>query len=359
MNNLDDIAAMQKMDPSGVLTSTEMFPDQCKQAWEESSIIKFPDEYKKVKNIVVCGMGGSRFTPKTIGALFRKHITVPYEICEDYTVPGYVNSESLVILSSYSGTTEEVLSAGQDALKKGAKLAGVMMNGKGVVAEFLRAQKAPVYFFDPKHNPCGQPRIGGGYLLMGHLGILKALGLVAVEEKEVADAISFAREVGKKYTVSVTTDQNPAKKLALLLKDKHPFIITAEFLKGFGNGFANQINETAKMISDYRYISELNHHLMEGLSHPDTLHQNAVFIFFLSHCYSGQIKKRFGITKDVVTKQHVATHDIELTGPDKISQALEAFTLASFTTYYMAMLYDTDPVAIPWVDYFKTQLAKV
>ncbi len=359
MNNLDDAKAMQKMDPSGVLTSTEKFPDQCTQAWKESSAITFPDEYKKVKNIVVCGMGGSRFTPKTIGALFRKHLTVPYEICEDYTVPGYVNSESLVILSSYSGTTEEVLFAGQDGLKKGAKLAGVMMNGNGSVATFLKEQKAPVYFFDPKFNPCGQPRIGGGYLLMGHLGLLKALGFVTVEDKEVADAIEFAREIGKKYTASVATDKNPAKQLALFLKDKHPFIITAEFLKGFGNGFANMINETAKMISDYRYISELNHHLLEGLTHPDTLHQNGVFIFFLSHCYSGQIKKRFGITRDVVEKQHVATHDIELTGPDKISQVLEAFTLASFTTYYMAMLYDTDPVAIPWVDYFKVQLSKL
>ncbi len=358
MTNLDDVAAMKKLDPSGVLESTVMFPDQCKQAWEESSQLQFPAEYKKAKNIVVCGMGGSRFTPKTIGALMRKHISVPYEICEDYTTPGYVNRESLVILSSYSGTTEEVLCAGQDALKKGAKLTGVMKNGKGAVAAFLREQGSPVYFFDPVHNPCGQPRIGGGYLLMGHLGILKALGFVSVEEKEVTEAIAFARETGKKYTADIPTEANQAKKLALFLKDKHPFIITAEFLKGFGNGFANQINETAKMISDYRYISELNHHLLEGLAHPDTLHQNGVFAFFLSHCYSGQIKKRFGITRDVVAKQHVATQEIELTGPNKLSQVLEAFTLASFTTYYLAMLYDTDPVAIPWVDYFKNQLSQ-
>lgn len=358
MTNLDDIAAMEKMDPSGVLKSTELFADQCKQAWEESSKIQFPDEYKQVKNIVVCGMGGSRFTPKTIGALFRKHITVPYEICEDYTVPGYVNGESLVILSSYSGTTEEVLSSGSDALKKGGKLAGVMMNGKGNVTEFLRREKAPVYFFDPKYNPCGQPRIGGGYLLMGHLGLLKSLGLIDVKEEEIFGAIDFARKVSALYAASITEANNPAKQLARFLKDKHPFIITSEFLKGFGNGFANQINETAKMISDYRYIPELNHHLLEGLTHPDTLHQNGVFVFFLSHCYSEQVKKRFGITKDVVTRQHVATRDIELTGPDKLSQTLEAFTLASFTTYYMAMLYDTDPVTIPWVDYFKAQLSK-
>jgi len=348
MNNLDDIAAMKKADPMDVLGSTGMFPDQCAAAWEESQKVVFPAEYKNVKNIVVCGMGGSRFTPKAIGSLYRKKISVPYEICEDYTVPGYVNSDSLVILSSYSGTTEEVVSAGQDALKKGAKLAAIMSKKMDV----------PGYYFDPKFNPCGQPRIGGGYLLMGHLGLLKALGMVDVADTEVNTAITFARETGKKYSADIPTAQNPAKKLALLLKDKHPFIITAEFLKGFGNGFANQINETAKNISDPRYISELNHHMLEGLQYPASLHQNGLFVFFLSHCYSDAVKKRFEITRDVVTKQKLATHDIELTGPDKISQVLEAFTLSGYATYYMAMLSDVDPVAIPWVDYFKAQLAK-
>src|SRR3989339_1384425 len=146
MENFDDVEAIKKKDPSNVLGSTGMFPDQCKQAWEESTKIQFPEEYKQVKNIVVAGMGGSRFTPKTIRALFRKKITVPYEICEDYTVPGYVNQDSLVVISTYSGTTEEVLAAAKDALNKGAKLAGIMMKGSPI-AEFLIKQHVPGYYF--------------------------------------------------------------------------------------------------------------------------------------------------------------------------------------------------------------------
>lgn len=347
MNNLDDIEAMKRIDPSDVLGSTALFPDQCAAAWEESQKVVFPQDYKKVKNIVVCGMGGSRFTPKTIGALFRKYITVPYEICEDYTVPGYVNADSLVILSSYSGTTEEVRAAGEDAKKKNAKIAAIMSKKTDV----------PGYYFEPKLNPCGQPRIGGGYLLLGHLGLLKALGFVTIND-DVYSAIAYAKETGKKYAPGIPTKDNPAKQLASYLKDKHPFIITAEFLKGLGNAFANQINETAKMISDYRYISELNHHLLEGLSHPDTVHRNGVFVFLLSHCYSDPIRKRFAITKDVVAKQGVATYDITLTGPNKLSQTLEAYTLAGFTAFYLGMLYGVNPVEIPWVDYFKSEIAK-
>ncbi len=333
MNNLDDVRAMDKLDPSGVLKSTEMFPDQCAQAWKESSAIRFPSSYNNIYNIVVCGMGGSRFTPKTIKELFRKHIKEPYEIVEDYTLPGYVDKDTLVVLSSFSGSTEEVLACGQDAVKRGARLTGVMKEGDSKIASFLKANGATAYFFDPKFNPCGQPRIGGGYLLMGHAGLLKTLGLADIKEDELTGAIEFARKVGALYKASVPEATNPAKQLARFLKDKHPFIITAEFLKGFGNGFANQINETAKMISDYRYISELNHHLLEGLTHPDTLHQNGVFLFFLSHCYSKPVQKRFGITRDVVEKPHVATREITLPGPDKPSHVLEAFTLSGFATY--------------------------
>lgn len=339
MKSLDDVAAMKALDPSDVLGSTAMFPDQCAQAWEESTKVVFGQEYKNIYNVVVCGMGGSRFTPKTIKELFCDRIKEPYEIVEDYTLPGYVDHDTLVILSSYSGTTEEVLSCANDAAKRRARVTAV--STKKIV-------DAPSYIFNPTYNPCGQPRIGGGYLLMGHLGILKALNLIDVTDAEVKEAIAYAR----------TVDQYQARKLANILFDKHSFIITAEFLKGFGNGFANQINETAKMISDYRYIPELNHHLMEGLKHPDTLRQNGLFVFFTSDLYSSKIQKRFAITRDVVEKQGIATHEVKLFGKTKLAQTLEAFTVSGFATFYLAMLYNTDPVAIPWVSYFKEQLGK-
>jgi glucose/mannose-6-phosphate isomerase len=356
MKSLDDIVSMKTLDPSDVLGSTGLFPDQCTQAWQESSAIKFPDTYNKIYNIVVCGMGGSRFTPKTIKELYRDRIKEPYELVEDYTLPSYVDHDTLVILSSFSGTTEEVIACGKDALARGARLTAVVQGGP--IAEMMKEHNLPGYFFDPKFNPCGQPRIGGGYLLMGHMGILKALGLLDVSDAEVAEAIAYAKTVGAQYKAQITEAHNPAKQLARLLLDRHPFIITAEFLKGFGNAFANQINETAKMISDYRYIPELNHHLMEGLKRPDVLHQNGLFVFFLSELYNRSVQKRFTITADVVKKQQVATHAITLHGKSKLAQVLEAYTLSGYVTFYMAMLYDNDPVAIPWVTYFKKELAK-
>ncbi len=356
MNTLDNVKAIQQLDPSGVLASTKQFADQCQQAWKEASAIVFPKQYQPIYNIVVSGMGGSRFTPKTIKELYRDRIREPYEIVEDYTLPAYVDGDTLVILSSYSGTTEEVLSCGQDAVKRGAKLTGIIHGGP--IADLLKKQAAPMYQFTPTHNPCGQPRIGAGYLLMGHLGLLKALQVIDIEEKEVTEAIAYARSMTERYTEDVPTAQNPAKQLAIAIDNTHPFVITAEFLKGFGNGFANQLNETAKMISDPRVIPELNHHLMEGLGLPRRLSQTALFVFFQSPLYSHRILRRFAVTHEVLAKQQIKTYDVALTGPTPLAQVLEAYVLSGFTSFYLAMLHDSDPVAIPWVDYFKKQLRK-
>jgi glucose/mannose-6-phosphate isomerase len=356
MKSLDSVNEMNALDPSHVLESINLFPDQCLSAWAEAGKVQFPDTYKKVKNIVVCGMGGSRFTPKTIKELYIDRITIPYEIIDGYDLPAYVGPETLVILSSYSGSTEEIYSCGKQAVEKKALLTGLAHGGK--VIELLVSQNAPYYQFDANYNPCGQPRIGGGYLLMGHLAFLKTLGFLSIDGKEVIEAIEFAKKLGITMNGAIATTDNPAKQLAHVLMDKHVFLIAGEHIRGAVNGFANQINETAKMISDFRYIPELNHHLLEGLMRPETLHQSGLFVFLTSTLYSEKIQKRFTITKDVVEKQNVQTKEIRLAGNTTLSQVLELFVLSSYTTFYLAMLYDTDPVAIPWVDYFKEQLGK-
>lgn len=356
MDNFDNIDEIMKLDKYGVMDSVKQFPLQCRQAWAESREVKFPDTYRLKKNIIVCGMGGSRFTPRSVKELYFDRISVPYEIVDDYNLPGYAGPDSLVILSTYSGTTEEVISCARQAFSKGCEVTAVSVGGK--VKELLDSNNKPAYYFQDKYNPCGQPRIGGGYLLFGHLGLLNNLGYLKIDNSEIMQALEYAGKISDFFAISVKEDDNQAKKSARLLLDKHPFIIGAEFLRGFVNGFANQINETAKMISDFRYIPELNHHLMEGLTHPQSLHDNGLFLFIDSDLFSDIIKKRISITKEVIAKQQVKVADYKLTGPTKLAQLLEAFTFSSYVTYYLAILYDADPVKIPWVDFFKTELKK-
>ena len=318
-------------------------PDQCQSAWGDSSKLKFPDSYFTIKNIVVCGLGGSRFTPLTVKYLFADKIKLPYEIIDDYNLPAYVNENTLVILSSYSGTTEEVISCRDQALAKKAQITQV--SSKSIL-------DVPGYIFNPtKFNPSCQPRMGNGFLLFGHLGLLQALKLIDLKAAEIQSAIDFLRQNLPQFKIK-------AEALAQDLTGSHLFIVTSGFLRGFGNGFANQINENSKMISDPRVIPELNHHLMEGLKAPQTLQQNAVFVFINSALYSLRIQSRFKITQEIVAKQGIKTLNLNLAGPDKLSQVLEAYALSGYASLALAQINQVDPLAIPWVDYFKTQLGK-
>lgn len=355
MINLDNIDEILKTQGGRtVLDSVDNFGKQLEQSWQESQQIHFPESYRQTKAVVVSGMGGSRFPALIVHELLKQEITVPYLINDDYHLPGFVDEHTLVILSSYSGTTEEVIANGKEALGKKAKLAGITAGGD--IAQFLGDANAPVYMFNPVHNPSQQPRIGFGYSVGGHLGFLYALGLLSIEKQVIDNALTALPDLTERFGISIPTDQNPAKQLALALYGKYPYYIVSEFLTGIGNAVANQTNETAKAISSYRVVPELNHHLMEGLKFPSSLHETAVFVFFYSFLYSAPIQKRFRITKDVVEQNNIKTIWHELKGTNKIEQAFELMSLGIYMTMYLAALYGQDPSAIPYVDYFKERL---
>ena len=358
MVNLDDPAIIHKTaNGQTVLESIDHFTDQCRQAWIEASQISFPQEYKQLKHILVCGMGGSRFTPLTVKELFKEDITVPYIINDNYSLPAFVGPETLVILSSYSGTTEEVLICANEAQKRGAKISGLCLGG--ALAELFKANNYPAYVFDAKFNPSQQPRIGVGYMIAGHIGLMSAAGYLKMRSQEMAKVLDHLPALLSTYKMEVPVTKNPAKQMALSLYDKYPYYIMAEHLQGVANAIANQTNETAKLISSYRYIPELNHHLMEGLKFPAAHIKLAVFVLFPSRFYDRRVRIRFDITKEIVEKNGIQTLVYETTGETKLEEALALIGFGSYMTMYLSALYEQDPSVIPWVDYFKQRLKEL
>ncbi len=358
MINLDDKQAILKTQGGDtVLKSVDALPLQLQQSFSESLKVNFPKEYKNVKNIVVCGMGGSQWPARIVRALFKEEIVVPYVINSDYSLPGFVDKNTLVILSSYSGTTEESIYCGKRAQTLGAKLTGISAGGE--VGNFLQQLGAPVYIFNPIHNPSGQPRIGFGYGVGGHIGLLSNLGLLKFDQNVIKKSLDRMPMLVKSFMIDSPSQDNFAKQLAQKLVQKYPYYIMGEFLTGLGNAIQNQTNETAKSISSYRVIPELNHHLMEGLKFPDVHRDIALFVFFYSSLYSASIQKRFKITKDVVEQNKMATLWYELKGANKVEQTFEFMGMSSYMTMYLAALYEQDPSAIPYVDYFKKRLKEV
>jgi len=331
-----------------VLKSINFFPEQIKDSLEKSLKLSLPKEYQQIKNIVACGMGGSRFPHYIIKELFKEEIKIPYLINDDYNLPGFVDSNTLVILSSYSGMTEEVLTTGQKAYEKKAKIIGISTGGE--LKKFINKINASGYFFDPVYNPSGQPRIGFGYLIGGILGILLNLEVLNYQKNEVIPAIN---------NIDIKKIENDAEQMAKKIFNKYPYYIVSEFLTGVGNAIANQTNETAKSISSFRIIPELNHHLMEGLKNPQELKKIAIFIFFFSKLFSSSVQKRFLITKEIVEKNNIETLWYGLKGQNKTEQAFELMAFGNYLSMHLSSLYGENPATVSYVDYFKKKMKEI
>lgn len=353
---LDDRTAIETLDKSGVLPTIEQLASQCTEVWEVASQVQMPPEYAQVKQVVVAGMGGSSLGTHIIQTVFKDELKVPVLIVPDYTMPAFVDANTLVIASSYSGTTEETIAAMKDAKERGAKLTGITSGGK--VAEILAEWGVPAVVFPTTFNPSSQPRMGLGYSVFGQMILFSKCGLLTITESEYQGVLEAIAQSHLKYSQSVPLDTNPAKLAAFEMLDHIPVVTVAEHLEGVGHVFANQLNENAKTYSEYRVIPEMNHHLMEGLQFPSSNTDHLLFLLVESKLYAANNTLRCQLSDEVITKNQIQIRSISLTSPTKLTQAFELLVFGSYVSFYLAMLHDVDPAAIPWVDWFKAELKK-
>ena len=346
--NLDSQEEIKQLDKSNVGGSIDSLPDQCLHAWEEASKLEVPEEYKNFDNIVMTGMGGSGLGARVIESVFGKQITKPLVRVNDYGLPNFVSENSLIFCSSYSGNTEETLSAANEAILKNTKWMAIGAGGK--LIELAKQKSVPYFQIVPTFNPSNQPRMAIGYSVVGQLVLASKVGLINIEGQDIQDAVEVMRATQNK--------KQEAKKLAKLMFGKTIYFISAEHLTGATHTINNQLNENGKVFSADFVLPELNHHLMEGLKNPVTNNQTLFLFFADSDLYSDNLKKRVEVTKDVVTKNNIQLYSFKLTSNKKLSQAFELIQFGAYVDFYLALLYGVNPAPIPWVDYFKEQLAK-
>ena len=347
MIDLRNINEIKKLDPKDVYGSTGMFVNQCQYMLDTYFNVDFyTPKYKAIKNIVVCGMGGSAYGGYIASTLYQQELKVPIITLNDYHLPGFVGKDSLVIIVSYSGTTEEPINCSKEALQKGAKITG--FSSGGIIGDFLK-DRYPGFIFNPKYNPSGQPRLGTGYIIMGTLALLKSLGVIEINNEGIKRAIDEVRNSQEEI-------KNKAIDLAQKLQGYIPLIFAAEHLVGNAHIIRNQLNETSKSFSAFEDIPELNHHLMEGLKNP--VDKRLIALFVDSDNYSGKHAKRIELTMDVIKQNGMDFIEYKPSGSSKLSEVLNVLSFGGYLTLYLALLYGQDPSLIPWVDYFKQKLAK-
>ncbi|MEK7557664.1 MAG: SIS domain-containing protein [Patescibacteria group bacterium] len=355
--NLDNQTIYKKDSNLLAAKSVELLAEQLKQVLEDSFLVKLPHDYSKINNIVVNGMGGSNLGARIIKAVFNEQIKVPLLIEPGYNIPAFVNENTLYLLSSYSGNTEEVLSVYQKVKKLKAKIIVITSDEKNnKLLKIIFKDDLPGYIFKPTFNPSKQPRLGQGYMLLGTAILLAKTGLFELKIDEIKNIISNLEIWDRELRPIVKEKLNLAKQIAQQLYNKQSILVTAEFLTGNGQVLRNQLCENSKNFASFLTLPELNHYAMEGLANPTNNSQNLVFLFFNSILYHQRIQKRLKITNQIVKKNKIITLEHVLRGKSKLEQSFEMLQFGTWISYYLGILNNVDPIKIPWVDLFKERL---
>lgn len=352
---LDSREKIKVADKSYLLGSVEVLPEQIQDAWDSTKDLTFPAEYSDVKNIVVSGMGGSNLGSLVIKRLFKDELTLPLEIYPHYHLPGYVNSDTLVLLSSYSGTTEETLEAAEQAISLGAKIA--VITGGGPLADLAKKNNWPMYLINAKFNPSNQPRMAIGYAVFGQLSMFAKMGLINISDSEVLNLVDKLKVLVK--NLGPENEHSPAKLLAFSAFDKHTIFVAAEHLIGSAHVINNQFNENAKALTSEWHLPEFNHHYMEALSFPKLAKETTIFFLFNSPLYHERVQKRVLLTKELLEQKGYEVQLIQASAPTKLEQVFEIIQLGEFVASYLPVIYGIeDPGPVPNVAWFKNEMAK-
>lgn len=314
---------------------------QIRDAWNQASVLTLPDSYNKIQSIVISGMGGSTLGAHVIQTAFRDELKKPVHITNDYSLPGHVGKDTLVILCSYSGTTEETLTAAREAKKRHARI--VIISTGGDLIEFAKKQRIPTLLLDVAENPSQQPRMAIGYMCISIVGILSNCKILGINDRHIR---SIAQHVDQQDPVQ-------AQQLSLHLKDKFLLPMAAEHLVGAVHVFNNQVNENAKQMSILQAIPELNHHFLEALSFPHAVKKHLVSVLFNSKHYHPRNQTRIKLTAELLEKKGIRAVTVNILGKNRFEEAWTCIALGSGTSLALANAYRIDPWPVPMVSEFK------
>jgi len=206
---LDSPKAISRLDPHGMRIVLSEFPSQCRDA---RGLAPAPAlSPGKIQQVVISGMGGSAAGGDLLAAISRDRLPLPVLVCREYTLPAFVGAGSLVVSVSYSGTTEETLSAFQHALGRSAMVAA--LTAGGTLGGLARDRGLPLVTL-----PAGlMPRAALGYLFFPLLTIMDAVGLSPASMTERDEAIGLLARMADDLGPERPAGDNPAKELALAL----------------------------------------------------------------------------------------------------------------------------------------------
>lgn len=341
---LDNINAIYRLDSSNTLGEVADFPRQLRT--EVACEPRF-SATSDILNVVYAGMGGSALAALLVQTW--PAMRVPFEVVRDYTLPSYIGEKTLVIIASYSGNTEETISALYEAESKGAQIA--VISSGGTLSELAKTRGYSLATL-PK---VVQPRFVVGYNYRALLGILQSAELFWGDMAEVQEVADFLEKIAKELAPEVPTERNLAKQLAQTCSGKSVVIYAGHNLAPAAYKWKIGFNENAKQIAWCGVLPECNHNEIVGwLRHPE--HKPYVVIDLHSSYEHPRIRTRFRVAEEQLAKTRPAPIQIEAQGASALQHVLWASMLGDYVTIYTALLSGENPAPIDIIESFKRAL---
>ncbi len=296
-------------------------------------------------------MGGSAIGGDLVAAYTFPAIRVPLIVWRGYDLPAYVTgAETLVLASSHSGNTEEVLSAFDCARAAGARIVALTTGGQ--LARRAEAAGVPVWRFE--HT--GQPRAAVGFSFGLILAVLARLGLIPDPAAELADAVGAMRRQQEALRAEVPAARNPAKRMAGQWVERWPVIIGSDLLGPVARRWRTQISELAKAIAQYEELPEADHNLVAGVLNPEALSTKAMVVFLQASLNHPRNRLRIEATREVLMVEGFNTDVIQAAGETRMAQQWTALHFGDYSGYYLAMAYGVDPTPVAAIESLKRHL---
>lgn len=332
------------IDPMGIGKALALFPEQIKTTFSQA--LSSNIEKLEFDSVVISGMGGSSNAGKIIQSLIEQESLKLVTVHNDYGLPAWVNNKTLVVLNSYSGNTEETLSAYEVAKLNGCKVIGVTTGGK--IAELIKSNEIKGAIVNAgETNPSGYPKSGLGLSFGALAGALVKVGLLDITVDSLNTSLDELVKIRQSWNV---------KEIATWLKDSAPVLFSSRSFIGPLNAGRNAMCEIGRVFTIFYDFPEVNHVLIEATQKPDFIKEKFKYIFFESKFDNERIKLRYKITKELFAEQSLQSASYILHSTSKLGQALELPHYCAWLGYYLSINRNEDPGPEPWIIKLKEAL---
>ena len=346
-----------KIDVDNMLGFLGNFTGMMKEAWQLGKEFSLPSELTsspgvKLKNLVILGMGGSAISGDLLANYLADEISIPILVIRGYELPKYVDENTLVLAISYSGNTEETITALEKAVKVKAKIMAISSGGKF-------AELAQKYDFPLLKVPAGiQPRAAIAYLFFPLLIILEKMGLIKEKVGELEETLDILEDLSQQYAGQNPLAQNLAKKIALKLYQHIPLIYGSEgILEGVARRWKTQINENSKWPCFWSVFSELNHNEIVGYEVDNRINQLVKIVYLEDEKGPKRIEQRREITRKILEKKVAGFINVQTSGKSKLARMFSLIYLGDMVSYYLAILNQVNPSTVACIEDLKKELA--